>query len=115
MTQDELRHLASGWIGYWHAPEGSPLRKSLSWASDRVIDLMLDYDEGEELWDLILAIHRTDQSPAVQQVLSAGPVEALLAKHGNAFIARIEHEARADSSFAQLLGGVWRSSIADSV
>jgi hypothetical protein len=64
---------------------------------------------------LILLLHRKDHSPFIQQVLSAGPLESLLAGHGEAFIDRIELEAHADPSFAELLGGVWQSRMSDAV
>jgi hypothetical protein len=40
-------------------------------------------------------------------------VEALLAKHGDSFIDRIETQARFDSKFAKLLGGVWKNRMSD--
>jgi hypothetical protein len=75
----------------------------------------LQYNEPETLWLLVLEIHHRDQSIAVQQVLSAGPIEDLLAQHGEAFIDRVEAEARIDPRFAKLLGGVWQNSISDAV
>ena len=114
MPQDDLNRLSDAWLGYWHAPEGSPIRESFAWASDRVMDLRYE-EEPEELWRLILAIHRKDQSPAIQPVLSAGLVEDLLARHGEEFIERIELEAHADPSFAKLLGGVWQSRMSEGV
>ena len=48
-------------------------------------------------------------------VLAAGPVEDLLAKHGGEFIDRVVELARKDPKFNYVLGGVWRSSIADDV
>jgi hypothetical protein len=72
-------------------------------------------EEPEELWRLILMLHRKDQSPSIQPVLSAGLVEDLLSGHGEAFIERIELEAHADPSFAKLLGGVWQSRMSDAV
>jgi hypothetical protein len=113
MTQDDLNDLADAWLGYWNAPSGSPIRESLNWVDDREYDLQ--YEEPEELWRLILVVHSKDQSPFIQQVLSAGPLENLLSDHGEAFIERIETEAHADPSFAKLLGGVWKRMMSDSV
>jgi hypothetical protein len=113
MTQDEISRTADTWLRYWHAPSGSPTRESLYWVSDHVRDLL--YYEPEELWQFILLVHRKDQSPAIQQVLSAGPLEDLLATYGQVFIERIEREAVADPAFAQLLGGVWKSRLSDHV
>ncbi|HTV14933.1 MAG TPA: hypothetical protein VME68_09470 [Acidobacteriaceae bacterium] len=112
VTPDQLAALAGDWIAYWHAPDGSPERAALSRATDLY---ELEYHDPETLWSLILAIHHKDQSIPIQQVLSAGPIENLLAKHGDAFIDRVESEARRDPSFAKVLGGVWRNSMSDSV
>ena len=69
----------------------------------------------EATWQAIVALSRqalTDQQIAV---LAAGPLEDLLAYHGPAFIDRVEKEARVHRAFRHLLGGVWRSSIAEPV
>jgi hypothetical protein len=112
MTEQELLAHADAWIRYWHAPEGSTERDESDWATD-LYDLT--YDDSETLWKLILAIHSKDQSPTIQQVLSAGPVEDLLDKHGADFISRIEIEARRDPAFAKLLGGVWKSGMSEDI
>jgi len=114
MTESDLSRLADAWLGYWHAAEGSPIREGFAWAIDRVMDVRYE-EEPEELWRLILMLHRKDQSPSIQPVLSAGLVEDLLSGHGEAFIERIELEAHADPSFAKLLGGVWQSRMSEAV
>src|ERR1700729_4292019 len=101
LSNDELNQLADAWIRYWYAPKGSSIRNELSGATDLY---ELEYHNPEDLWRLILLIHGRDQSSRIQEVLSAGPVEALLAKHGDSFIDRIETQARLDSKFAKLLG-----------
>jgi len=112
MTEQRLLAHADGWIRYWHAPKGSTEREETGWATD-LYDMT--YDDPETLWKLILAIHAKDQSPTIQQVLSAGPVEDLLTKHGEKFIGRVESEARSDPAFAKLLGGVWKNRMNDDV
>ena len=98
-TQDDLNDLADAWLGYWNAPGSSAIRESLNWVADREYDLQ--YEEPKELWRLILVVHSKDQSPFIQQVLSAGPLENLLADYGEVFIERIEREAHADPAFAE--------------
>ena len=112
MDQNELASLADDWIKYWHAPEGSPERKRYADATN-LYDL--EYNEPETLWLFVLEIHHRDQSVAIQQVLSAGPIEDLLAKHCEIFIDRVEAEARKDPRFAKLLGGVWQNKMSDAV
>jgi len=113
MTQEEIDRLAKDWIAYWYAPKDSELRIQLHWATEREYDL-LDGDP-ETLWKLILAIHSLDQSPRIDKVLSAGPIEDLLAKHGESFIDHVEAEARRDPTFASTLGGVWKNNMTDEV
>jgi hypothetical protein len=110
LSSDELNQLADAWIRYWYAPEGSTVRNELSGATDLY---ELEYYNPEDLWKLILLIHGRDQSNRIQEVLSAGPVEDLLVKHGDSFIDRIETQARLDPQFAKLVGGVWKNRMSD--
>ena len=110
MNQIDLDLLADNWIEYWLGD--SAKRIELSEATD-LYDLT--YEKPEQLWLLILKIHHRDQSIAIQQVLAAGPIEDLLAKHGDAFIDRVEVEAGRDPLFAKLLGGVWKNDMSDAV
>ena len=112
MTQQELDNLADNWIRCRYAPRGSAEAEATAWATD-LYDL--EYDDPETLWLLILAIHAKDQSWRIRKVLSAGPVEDLLAKHGERFIDRVETEARKNPKFAKLLGGVWMNSMTDEI
>ncbi|MCL2660718.1 MAG: hypothetical protein FWD64_09405, partial [Acidobacteriaceae bacterium] len=97
---------------YWYAPKGSPEREETAWATDLY---EFEYHDPETLWLLIQTIHAKDQSARIQEVLSAGPVEDLLAKHGERYIGLVESKARQDPTFAKLLGGVWKNSMSDEV
>jgi hypothetical protein len=112
MSNEELDQLADAWIGYWHAPKGSFIRERLADTTDLY---ELEYHDPENLWKLIILIHRKDQSATIQEVLSAGPVENLLKLHGESFIDRVEALARTDPSFAKLLGGVWQGRMGDAI
>jgi hypothetical protein len=48
-------------------------------------------------------------------ILSAGPLEDLLVYHGDTVIDRVEAAAKANPTFAFLLGGVWRNAISQEV
>jgi len=76
---------------------------------------LVDGRQGELLWRFIVAAYQRDPTDKVVAVLAAGPVEDLLAKHGAEFIDRVVELARKDPKFNYVLGGVWRSSIADDV
>ena len=110
MTPIELDAQADAWITHTLAPAGSPERNASAWATD-TYDFL--YEDPETLWLFILAVHRKDQSPPVQELLSAGEVEDLLGRYGDRFIDRVEAEARTDPSFARLLGGVWQGRMSD--
>jgi len=112
MTQGAVAGLADAWIRYWLAPEDSAEREDFDLAM-KFHDV--EYHQPELLWAMILAIHSRDQSIRTQQVLSAGPLENLLALHGEGFISRVESEAQRDPSFAKLLGGVWKNRMSDEV
>jgi hypothetical protein len=102
MTDAELIKLTEGWIAYWSAPEDSQERELLSRAWDQEYDLM--QSEPEQVWRLILEILRRNSSNKIQEVLSAGPLEDLLAKFGETVIDKVEAEAKSNPIFANLLG-----------
>lgn len=109
----DLATLAEGWLSYWLAPENSPTRVSFSWAVDREYELVREEPEVALL--LILEILRRNWSPQILEVLSAGPLEDVLAKHGERIIGTVEKEAKTNPSFARLLGGVWQNEIPNDV
>ncbi len=65
-------------------------------------------DEPEIAWLAILKILEQDLSDEQIALLAAGPMEDLLSHHGSDFIERVETEARRNSKFNDLLGGVWK-------
>jgi hypothetical protein len=113
MTQDERTRAAEAWLEYWKPGVGLEDREANAWVTD--LEYSLLYEDPEDLWRLILEIHRRDHSNKTQEVLSAGNLENLLDKYGDAFIERVEAEARADPLFASLLGGVWKSSMGEAI
>jgi hypothetical protein len=110
--QNAVAELADAWIRYWQAPEDSAERGDFDLAMKFHA---IEYHQPEILWTMILATHSRDQSIRPKQVLSAGPLENLLALHGEEFIDRVESEAHRDPSFARLLGGVWKNRMSDEV
>jgi hypothetical protein len=106
--------LAEGWITYWQRyletgefPDND----------ENEVDFLAG-EKPEACWAAILAIlHRIgSESPnRLLAVLAAGPLEDLLAYHGEAFIDRVEAEARRDPRFGLLLGGVWQNKMSEEV
>ncbi|WP_425502841.1 DUF6869 domain-containing protein [Pinirhizobacter soli] len=108
--------LVSSWLALQHARrrnKSSPEREELSWATGKVWEMC--NSSPDEAWEFIVAAWCADQSPVIAENLSAGPLEDLLAKHGDRVIDRVETEARKNPSLSSLLGGVWRSEIAETV
>jgi hypothetical protein len=106
---------ATGWIDYWRQQLETGQFPD-SDASDIVDELIRrDPDSG---WAAVLAIlERIDAQPSSRlfQVLAAGPLEDLLARHGAALVERIESEARVNPRFNLLLGGVWQNAMPEHV
>ena len=113
MSETELTDFAESWIAFMKAPENSEEYSALSWVFDREYDLM--NEEPVEILRLILKVLSIDNSNEIQEVLSAGPLEDLLAKHGDAMIEAVEKEAKLNPLFAKLLGGVWQNSMTDDI
>ncbi len=68
-------------------------------------------DNPERAWLAIGETLKRDLTDDEKALLAAGPLENLLVWHGAAFIDRVEEEARRNSRFNDLLGGVWRQSM----
>ncbi|WP_223669923.1 DUF6869 domain-containing protein [Kangiella shandongensis] len=90
-----------------HVIEQSPY----AWADDLILSLTIR--APEQLWDIILAILYKDPPMPVLAVLAAGPLEDYLATNNEAFISKVEKQARKDPKFAFLLGGVWQNGMTD--
>ena len=102
--------LISTWLRYQHRndpPDDDPD----FWSFEKLDDLI--WKEPEEAWLVILEILRRDTSTPIMEILSAGPLEDLLVRHGDDFIERVEAEALSNKDFASLLGGVWQNAMSD--
>lgn len=103
MVDSDLASLAEAWIAEWL---DASREATLGDAHDRAWDLC--QDKPEKAFQLVLEILRRNYSNRILEVLSAGPLEHILAEHGEAVIELVEAEAKSNSLFATLLGGVWR-------
>jgi hypothetical protein len=86
-------------------------------AGPTIVDFVLHmpFDLPELAWQFItVAVDRTDD-PDTLGAIAAGPLETLLAQHGDDFIERVEQRAHTDTKFARLLHGVWRNTISEEV
>lgn len=82
------------------------------------------FDDPDFAWETIKEILGrysdealfTDSATEAKRILGnlgAGPLEILLAQHGDALISEIEIEARSDPKFSWILACVWQNSISD--
>jgi hypothetical protein len=113
VTGHERHRLARAWITLQTTPQRAPEYNSLFWSFKQSYDLARE--EPMEAWQLILTIWSLDQSMPTKQSLSAGLIEELLCYHGESMIQHIERQAKADRSFATLLGGVGQNAMTDHV
>ncbi len=112
MDNDKLNKLIDTWIAFQKLDESGKNENHPDWWA--VFELMdLVQDNPEEGYKVILAILDRDQSTEIMEILSAGALEDLLSEHGEDFIERIEYEAKDNSDFSNLLGGVWQNSMSD--
>jgi hypothetical protein len=110
---EKEQDLARVWIDHYQAEYNSDRSNALLWSTDRM-DYLVDY-LPQKAWQIILIIWSMDRSRKTMGMLSAGPIENLLSKHGDETIELVEAEARRDPSFAKLLGGVWKHTMTDEV
>ena len=113
MTDHERNRLARAWITLQTTPQHAPEYNSLFWSFKQSYDLARE--EPMEAWQLILTIWSLDQSIPTKRSLSAGLIEELLCYHGESMVQHIERQAKADRSFATLLGGVGQNTMTDAV
>jgi len=104
----EMNKIAETWIELHRLPEESSEREERFWSHERLWELIRD--DPEEAWRIIQII-RQEGSDLILSNLAAGPLEDLLAAHGERFIDRVEALARSDAQFRKLLGAVWQNSM----
>ena len=106
-----LEYLVECWARGWSS---DPIEKAeYDWACMEPVDDA--YDNPERAWKFILLAVESPICDKNFGVLAAGTLEDLLSYHGSEFIERVEEQAKANPTFAHLLGGVWRSTMTDEV
>lgn len=113
MDSEDLENWANSYIEIQTDPKTANEDHLLFWAVDRFFDL--GETDPEACWSAILKILSKRPPDSVTEILAAGPLEDLIAVHGDIFVDRIEAEAKIDSEFRALLGGVWQNTTSDEV
>ncbi|HEY4138680.1 MAG TPA: hypothetical protein VGN65_09525 [Casimicrobiaceae bacterium] len=109
MTSSDRQRLAASWLMMQTTPELGATREDLAWVVEKVWDLC--DDAPNDALEFVLAVLDRDASHATLAILAAGPLEALLRRHGPRMIGRVERCARRDANFARLLAHVWQSAL----
>lgn len=117
MNADPLQCLVDGWLAYHRAAQSRQLCAIETPVADELFQFVVDVDnlvrtDPERAWFVIQLIFAACRDDLERAQLAAGPLEDLLAKHGPAFIDRIEKTASNSGDFRELLVGVWRNGIA---
>lgn len=113
---EPLQRIADGWLAYQRTTEVNSRGAVVKPAGDDLFEFVVKVDdlvrkEPEIAWLAIQLIFLGCRNDFERACLAAGPLEDLLAKHGEAFIERVEKAASEDKDFRELLVGVWRSVI----
>ena len=103
----KIEEIAKSWIEMWSIDVNDPRRDKYSWVDD------IEYEYVYE--NLILTVLKLDQGNEVMEILAAGPLEQVLAQHGETIIERVENIAKSNEMFSSLLGGVWQNSIPNEI
>jgi hypothetical protein len=113
MSSNDRQRLATSWLVLQTAPEAGSAREDLAWVVEKVWDLC--DDAPNDAFEFILAVLDRDISSATMAILSAGPLESLLRKHGPRIIGRVERRARRDANFTRLLSHVWKDAMSSKI
>lgn len=111
MSPEEFETVRRGLLRYF--TEGSDSIE----ANEALVEttVTLTRYEPESAWQLILLTIRDVPAEKDLSILGAGPLEDLIARHGTAFIDRIEQEALRNPRFREVLSSVWKSDAEESV
>jgi hypothetical protein len=113
MKTRERQRLVASWLLLQRVPEAGAPREELAWVVEKVWDLC--DDAPNEAFEFIVAVLDQDASSTTMAFLSAGPLEALLRRHGPRIINRVERRARRDANFTRLLGHVWKDTLSSPI
>jgi hypothetical protein len=107
-SDPRLGEIAEAWIEE-HKDHREERPTPIGWAY-RELNTLCAADPDAGL-TVVWQICRKNSSDPILEVLAAGPLENLLARHGKALISRIVDLASQDNGFRRLLGGVWSGGI----
>jgi hypothetical protein len=105
MDLDELRRIADGWVSA-RGKYGDAWEKLDAYCDTAPSTALRIIEE--------IQFRLTDRTPIdyeLMSALAAGPLEDLLARHGDEVIDEVERMAGKDPEFRKCLSGVWRNAM----
>jgi hypothetical protein len=109
VTDDEV---ALTWINERKSYEDGS--KTIGRGGFKQLDRICEKDPRRAL-RVIEMICNKDSTNTIMEALAAGPLENLLVMHGSDVIDQVEHLAKMNPVFKELLGGVWRRDMEEAV
>jgi|SRR5271168_1708132 len=104
-----VEKIATAWVVMHTAKKGSPQYEENFWAFEDLNELC--YDDPFQGLAVIQQILRTDSSDIILSHVGAGPMETLLAQHGEKVIDQVEENAATDAHFRRMLGAIWQNNM----
>lgn len=108
-----MKEVAKAWIEMWDIELEDPARDMYGWVDDFEYEAV--YKNPDLAIDFVLEVLNHATTDKTKEVLAAGPLEQVLANHGNKIIERVESLARSNPEFSSLLGGVWQNSMSTEI
>lgn len=105
--------IVDAWIRRYSHPQSAEISEETEWAYDR-LDEICERDPKLCL-EILGEICAKSNNDWVISNLAAGPLEDLLARHGESIISDVEARARTDLAFREALSAVWQNVIPNDV
>ena len=114
MTARGVHRLAEAWAKAQDAYDRGDISQH-QWKIIYAVQRLSERRHYRELWKLIVDVFSSDPSPAVTEILAAGPLEDLIWEDGAEVLPEIEALAARNATFVDLLSGVWLPRATDPV
>jgi hypothetical protein len=93
------------WLTIQDTLAGSEPYEQNFWAHDELADLC--ESKPQDAWEVIVALVEAANSEPLLEAIGAGPLQDLMALHGEDYIARVEQEAAGNARFRRAMAGAW--------
>ncbi len=105
MDTTRKHQFVKSWMAIQDALAGTEAYEKNFWAHEQLADLC--EDKPQDAWEVILALVGEAKSEPLLEAIGAGPLQELMALHGEEYIARVEREAAGNAPFRRAMAGAW--------